>query len=439
MHDHHRFFLLIHNRLLRSQQEWQTGQAITNHSITMASPRASRRPAKTTNEKNSMSLSNEAFINRKRQNRDIISAGFRFLSALCSTSLLCVLASISSYANQLALSPIYGSIPSYLYYEKGIFFSALLGWLVSSVAPYLPSPIPRRTRERFRSASRRKGAPRKSARQQNDYQVLLPIVSTMTLGIQDYWSKQSNILGAKWGPVITQSCTTFPLVMLSFAAMQTTISRLRKTEGMLQERPFYGMAIEGIGFFAFFCVFRKIDGAIAAFAWDYQLIGRYMLFNRLPLQIITSFAYITSLLLTKRAFFFILWSALIYNILHNVHIPSPIATTRLNSTLIPSQQFIIHDRVESLTGYLSVITDIKQAFKAMRCDHSLLGGQWVLPSIQAKKIWPVNASKPIIVGEPIYPVFAMLEAVRLVKRESLGRSTVQKKPKPDHHSSALVM
>jgi hypothetical protein len=53
----------------------------------------------------------------------------------------------------------------------------------------------------------------------------------------------------------------------------------------------------------------------------------------------------------------------------------------------------------------------------MRCDHSLLGGQWV----------HVNGRR---VSEPIYGVFVMLEAVRLVEREA---------PLLDSEASALVV
>jgi hypothetical protein len=58
----------------------------------------------------------------------------------------------------------------------------------------------------------------------------------------------------------------------------------------------------------------------------------------------------------------------------------------------------------------------------MRCDHSLLGGQWTkLPSGYRPEV-----------EDPIYAIFAMLEAVRLVEPDH-GVSRV------DADSKALVM
>ena len=54
----------------------------------------------------------------------------------------------------------------------------------------------------------------------------------------------------------------------------------------------------------------------------------------------------------------------------------------------------------------------------MRCDHSLLGGEWLIKG--ARNSMP----------EPIYGVFVMLEAVRLVEVE---------KPIPDSEAKAFVV
>lgn len=49
-------------------------------------------------------------------------------------------------------------------------------------------------------------------------------------------------------------------------------------------------------------------------------------------------------------------------------------------------------------------------YRAMRCDHSLLGGEWLLTEERREKEgWKVD--------EPIYSVFETLEAVRLVETE----------------------
>jgi len=75
-------------------------------------------------------------------------------------------------------------------------------------------------------------------------------------------------------------------------------------------------------------------------------------------------------------------------------------------------------RTESLTGYISIIESRQQGFRVMRCDHSLLGGEWLA------------RSERNILAEPIYGVFVMLEAVRLVE---------VKTSVPDSEAKALVM
>lgn len=83
----------------------------------------------------------------------------------------------------------------------------------------------------------------------------------------------------------------------------------------------------------------------------------------------------------------------------------------------------ILDRRDSLTGYVSVVESLKDGFRVLRCDHSLLGGEWV-------KFEDTGRFKGNQVAEPIYGVFAMLEAVRLVEVPH---------PVPDNEAKALVM
>ena len=88
----------------------------------------------------------------------------------------------------------------------------------------------------------------------------------------------------------------------------------------------------------------------------------------------------------------------------------------LNQTL-QADNWALIERTESVTGYVSVLESIEKGFRVLRCDHSLLGGQWVM--IQGQKA-----------SEPIYGVFVMLEAVRLIET----------KEKPaDKDAQALVM
>lgn len=75
----------------------------------------------------------------------------------------------------------------------------------------------------------------------------------------------------------------------------------------------------------------------------------------------------------------------------------------------------IVDRQWSNTGYLSVLENSEAGYRLLRCDHSFLGGEWL----------PPNTSP---VGEPVYVVFTILEAVRLIDR-----------PEPRSEKTALVI
>lgn len=85
----------------------------------------------------------------------------------------------------------------------------------------------------------------------------------------------------------------------------------------------------------------------------------------------------------------------------------------LNSTLAP-QNYTVLARAESLTGYISVIENTFDRYKVMRCDHSLLGGEWLMPPPGLEHL--ATGEK-----ETVYPVFVMLEAVRLVRPGPVAR------------------
>ncbi|KAL9008233.1 MAG: hypothetical protein Q9173_006626 [Seirophora scorigena] len=105
----------------------------------------------------------------------------------------------------------------------------------------------------------------------------------------------------------------------------------------------------------------------------------------------------------------------------SAYIPLAYTDQILNSTL-HNHDFSLIARQGSSTGYISVLDNVKDGFRVMRCDHSLLGGQWIPPQGHVPRL-----------HEPIYAVFVMLEAVRLV------HSHAGKHQKQDTQQSALVM
>ncbi|CAO1596886.1 hypothetical protein XANCAGTX0491_000714 [Xanthoria calcicola] len=94
---------------------------------------------------------------------------------------------------------------------------------------------------------------------------------------------------------------------------------------------------------------------------------------------------------------------MLHTFFFSVYSPFPYSNTHLNSTLHHHGYSLIA-RQESYTGYISVLDNNKDGFRVMRCDHSLLGGEWFpQPGYESQ------------LREPVYAIFVMLEAVRLVQ------------------------
>jgi hypothetical protein len=108
--------------------------------------------------------------------------------------------------------------------------------------------------------------------------------------------------------------------------------------------------------------------------------------------------------------------AVVHTAFFNYHLPTPGATVALQ-TALGAEGWTLLDRRESVTGYISVLENAEMGFRVMRADHSLLGGEWV--KFQGPKV-----------AEPVYSVFVMLEAVRLVEAP---------RPIVDEEANALVM
>jgi hypothetical protein len=113
--------------------------------------------------------------------------------------------------------------------------------------------------------------------------------------------------------------------------------------------------------------------------------------------------------------------SILFSLTSNVHMPFGRTTAALNSA-IQVEGYELLARQDSSTGYISVLENLEDGFRVMRCDHSLLGGQWTK--------MPRNYHPEV--KDPIYAVFAMLEAIRLIKTDH-GEARV------DANSKALVM
>ncbi|KAI1102887.1 S-adenosyl-L-methionine-dependent methyltransferase [Jackrogersella minutella] len=275
-----------------------------------------------------------------------------------------LIALMAVYANVsvLTLSPVYGQIAATRLHERVIWSAMFVGWGANLAL--------------------RQALPVKTI-------TLLPLVAAYIPMAQFFLFQASESFGAKLGPAITEALTLFPLAMLSTACLadvleNADLSRLPKSIA--------GPA-PGLGSYA---VFKFIEGASMQ-----QLIahiGKSIFHTRVGLELVLASTY--SMMARSKL---LVWTipAFLHAAFYNTHLMTPMAIGSLNSTLHASQWSIV-DRCESTTGYISVLNNHKDGFRVMRCDHSLLGGEWT--KFERK-----------VVAEPIYSVFTQLEAVRLVQ------------------------
>jgi hypothetical protein len=298
---------------------------------------------------------------------------------LTHSGALLALAAVYSNASQMALSPVYGGIPSNMLHAKGVMSACFLGW---SMNLHIRRILPIKPK------------------------LLLPLLAAYIPVAQFFMFKLSGLLGAKYGPIITESVTVLPLILLSVSCTATILDDLEMSPGRMQ---WLSDAMPGITSFSFFKAVEYFSGGFIE-----RTIGASIIQTRIGLQVLlaglfSAFAPSKMLLLTI--------PAIIHTAIFNTHVALPHSTASLNSTLVRSGWSLL-ERQESITGYMSVIESAQNGFRVMRCDHSLLGGEWLA------------RFKGNPLAEPIYGVFVMLEAVRLVEVPN---------PVSDRDAKALVM
>ena len=208
--------------------------------------------------------------------------------------------------------------------------------------------------------------------------------------MQFFLFKLSGFFGAVYGPLVTESVTFLPLLTLSVSCTATILDDLEMNPGRFQ---WAVDAAPGILSYAFFKTAEFISNNKIQ-----STIGSSFIQTRLGLQILLAGLY--SIFSPSKLLLFTI-PAILHTALFNVHVPYQYTTECLNDTMAKNGWSFI-DRQESLTGYISIIESAEKGFRVMRCDHSLLGGEWL-------------ASTRHRLAEPIYGVFVMLEAVRLIE------------------------
>ncbi|KAL4808764.1 S-adenosyl-L-methionine-dependent methyltransferase [Aspergillus unguis] len=297
---------------------------------------------------------------------------------------LLVLAAFYSYAFLLTLAPIYGSTPSHIFHGYGVGIAGAAGWFAKDIIHRL---------------SGRKAV------------YFVPVLAFWLPVLQYFVSQQSSELGNPTGPVVIEVLALYPLVLLSVACagklVQSGLDLSRHGDLVAEHIPLLGSYV----------VYSVGEHLIKAFL--NKFIGSTVLLSRAGLQILIPAFYAAAI--PSKALLLAIPS-LLFTVTSNVHLPLGYTTSALNDVL-SEEGYALVARQDSTTGYISVLDNLDDGFRVMRCDHSLLGGQWV-------KQRP-NYTPPTV-KDPIYAVFTMLEAVRLVEPASGV-------PRVDADSNALVI
>ena len=289
---------------------------------------------------------------------------------------LLALAAISSPVSQLSLSPVYGSIPPSAYHFWTTAVAIILAWIANQ-----------RLSDHMRRATVN----------------FLPVMAFLISTIQYALFKYSRQLGPVYGPLVAELLTYFPLLLISMMGVATSV-------GDVDWKRNVGDIMSGGASYGFFIVIQRASSHFIT-----RHMGSSMVFTRSGLQFIVATFY--ALLLPSKLVILALLP-LLHSAIYNPHMPLQHNTDLLNATL-HAQGYSLVARQESLTGYISVLDNLKDGFRVLRCDHSLLGGEWLHHQGDAF----------VTLREPIYAIFVMLEAVRLVIPQ----------PNEDAHKRALVM
>lgn len=325
--------------------------------------------------------------------------------------LLLLLAAASANASLAALSPVYGAIPAAAHHGTVVGAACFVGWSSNLHLRRLLPPVPRSRRSRL---SIRWTAPVLA--------VGLPLLAAYLPQAQYLLAGASTTLTARWGPVVTEALTLFPLVAGSVACVATELDAAAGLQDFVPHLPAWLTdALPGLGAWSVFRTAQRWSAHPVFFSSSatttFLLPPLFApLDGRLFRQLALAAAY--ALAAPSRLLWYAL-PALLHAAVLNVHVTWPAAASwssaSVNAALLTAAArsgpgpgpgpgadvWVLLDRRESVTGYLAVLENRDQAFRVLRCDHSLLGGEWLR--------FPANP-----VAEPIYGVFVMLEAVRLV-------------------------
>ncbi|KAB8437379.1 hypothetical protein FH972_025058 [Carpinus fangiana] len=314
--------------------------------------------------------------------------------SLVRVVVLVLLLALWSQVIEFNLTPAYGSIPA----------SKWRG-LLASTAYNLPFGI---------SVSHSTSSARLVLR----YLEWLPLLALGSAwALHAYLYRLGSLLGPTWASVTTKVIVQVPVLLLG-ALIAVHLCQLRHR--------FLPIGL-------MMCTMWLFRSNISMTLLERSLgpIGSHPGLTRYSLLVTLSFGFSIVCPPTRNRKVFLRWaivaiSAGSWFLAFDPHAPFQRALDVANRRL-ESSGFTILDREESITGYVSVIENTAQGFRTMRCDHSLLGGNWL--------VTPQSIANGMTRPESIFSIFTMLEAVRLMVPVIVPPPP----PPPPHSQTALVI
>ncbi|KAL8635183.1 MAG: hypothetical protein Q9228_007303, partial [Teloschistes exilis] len=293
--------------------------------------------------------------------------GFKIAVSIVQACFLLSLTVLATNLLESCISPVYGSLAAHQYHDRLIISAILVAGLT----------------HRWWNGSSRSWA-----------QVLAVLLLSVPSAVF-YLVRFSGTLGPRLGPLITGLVSTVPVTLISaIAACKRRGLRNSNVSSSNVNRQWTSYEI--ITNLAFLASITRHWFSDLLQQWMREYISNSNLISYYLLALFQAFLFPSN---------YLLFAALpvLHTVFYTAHIPSSYADRLLNATL-HDHGYSLVARQESVTGYISVLDNVKDGFRVMRCDHSLLGGEWHPPP-----------GKKSGLREPVYAIFVMLEAVRLVE------------------------
>ena len=318
-------------------------------------------------------------------------SGLRTFTAVLQTWLILSLSNVAILVLRSCLSPVYGRSAAAHYHQT-----------TTLAAHFVCVRVVRRLEGTSRAWSQK-----------------LAVSFFFAPSIVLYLFRYSGTWGAAWGPLISTIIAIVPITLGAAVATSKMLdgpanSRFLAVclqDGALSRWRLPNTIKAGITFLIYWAN-SYFSELVCGYMW------RYLMWSRLGCYYVL--AVIQACFSPSRHLLLAVLPVL-HTVFFTPYIPSHYSDKVLNATL-HGYGYSLVARQESNTGYISVLDNIKDGFRVMRCDHSLLGGEWFAQPGHEHEL-----------REPVYAIFVMLEAVRLVEPISKPQET------GEGLDSALVM